>query len=100
MLFGIGVGAHGFVATQAALTMSAAGAAEISPNGAMDCGADDTASHAACVAMCATVVAILCEPALMPTVAALLDRTADVELPFSGHGVAPEPHPPKPSVLT
>lgn len=100
-LFSISVVAHGFVMTEAALKMSAATAAmeTPSPDHAMDCGGDDNTARAACLATCASVIAILSEPTLLPIVVTMQDLTADVELPFSGRGIPPEPHPPKPAVL-
>ena len=104
MLFGLSIVGHGFAITAAVLKMSAAAAATTmempSPGHAMDCGDDvDKGAHAACVAACASAVAILCEPIQMPIFAAMQDMTADVELPFSGRGIPPEPYPPKPVVL-
>jgi hypothetical protein len=101
MLLGISTIAHGFVMTEAALKMSAAtGAMDMpSPDHAVDCGGDDKAARAACMATCASIIAILCESAQMPIVATMQDLAPDVELPFSGRGIPPEPHPPKPAVL-
>jgi len=101
MLFGVSVVAHCFVITEAGLKMAAATAAmEMpSPDLAMDCGGDEKAAHVACVATCAGVYAILCEPVPTPIVLIMQDLTAGVELPFSGRGIPPEPHPPKLAVL-
>jgi hypothetical protein len=101
MLFGISAVAHGFVMTEAALKMSAATAAmEMpSPDHAMDCGGDDKAARAACMATCASAIAILCVPTPVPIVVTMQEQTVNVELPFSGRDIPPEPHPPKPAVL-
>jgi len=101
MLFGISAGAHGFVMTEAVVKMSAATTAMESQSSdhVMDCGGDDKGARAACIAACAGAIAILCEPTQMPIVVTMQDQTANAELPFSGRGVPPEPHPPKPAVL-
>ena len=101
MLFGISVVAHGFVMTEAGLKMSAATATMEMPSAdhAMDCGGDEKTAHVACIATCAGVYAILCEPVPTPIVVTMQDLTAGVELPFSGRGIPPEPYPPKPVVL-
>jgi hypothetical protein len=65
------------------------------PDHGMDCGGDDNAAHAACVAMCATAVAILNAPIELPRVVAIEDRTSGPELPLSDRAPSPEPHPPK-----
>ena len=100
MLFGLSIVGHGFAMTEAVLKMSAAAAATTmempSPDHAMDCGDDvDKGARAACVAACASAIAILCEPVQMPIFAAMQDMAADVDLPFSGRGIPPEPYPPK-----
>lgn len=93
-LFGIGAVAHAWAVSDAALKMPAA---EMSgQDHGMDCGGgDDKAAHAACVAMCASGVAILSAPVAIPLAVAMADRAFDPELPLPGRGPSPEPHPPK-----
>ena len=96
LLFAVSSVAHVYAATEAAMKMpSAAMAASEHGMDGMDCGGSDKAAHAACVAMCATAVAILNEPIVVPLVLAVQSVEADPELPPLGRGPAPEPHPPK-----
>ena len=48
----------------------------------MDCGGSDKAAHAACIAMCATAVAILSELVAVPFVVAMQDIVVDPDLPL------------------
>ena len=93
LLFAIGSIAHAYAMTDTAISMPSA-AMESSDHG-MDCGGSDQAAHADCIAMCATAVAILSEPAAIPFVVAMQDIAIDPDLPTSGRSPAPEPHPPK-----
>jgi hypothetical protein len=93
-LFAISSAAHVYAVTAASLTMPTAMEAP-APDHAMDCGGDDKAAHAACVAMCATSVAILSEPAVVPVVVARQNVERASQLPPSSRGPSPEPHPPK-----
>jgi hypothetical protein len=61
----------------------------------MGCGGDDKAAHTACVAMCATAIAILSEPTALPLVVAMQDLHAAPDALPSSHGFPPEPPPPK-----
>jgi hypothetical protein len=95
LLFAIGGVAHAYAMTDAAMKMpSAAMESSVSDHG-MDCGGGDKAAHAACVAMCATAVAILGEPVAIPFVVAMQDIVVATDLPPSSGGPSPEPHPPK-----
>jgi hypothetical protein len=98
LLFSLSTVAHGFAMTQAALKMpSVAAPMSMQDHGAehgMDCGGDGIA-HANCVAMCATAVAILCEPVRIPLLSAVYDTAVAASLPLDGRGIPPEPHPPK-----
>ena len=80
------------------MAMSAAGMEDTSHDdgmGGMDCGGKDKAAQAACIAMCATAVAIVSEPAAISFVVAAQDvESIPVTLP-PGHGLSPEPPPPK-----
>jgi hypothetical protein len=93
LLFAIGSIAHAYAMTDAAMNMPSA-AMQSSDHG-MDCGGSDKATHAACVAMCATAFAILSEPVATLFVVAMQDIAIDPDLPLPGRGPAPEPHPPK-----
>ena len=96
LLFAVSSVAHVYAATAAAMTMpdAAMATSDRSMDG-MDCGGSDKAAHKACVAMCATAVAILNEPIIVPLVLAMQNVEADPELPPLGRGPSPEPHPPK-----
>jgi hypothetical protein len=97
VLFALSSVAHVYAATEAAMKMPAAATMENSaPDHDMDCGGGgDNAAHAACIAMCATAMAILGEAIVVPFVVAARDIESDPELPPSGRGPSPEPHPPK-----
>jgi hypothetical protein len=93
LLFAIGSVAHAYAMTDAAMNTPSA-AMESSDHG-MDCGGSDKATHAACIAICATAVAILCEPVAIPFVVAMQDVVVDPDLPLASRVPSPEPHPPK-----
>ena len=95
VLFALSSVAHVYAATEAAMKMPAAAMESSAPDHGMDCGGGDKAAHAACVAMCATAMAILGEPIAVPIVVAAQDVESDPELPPPGRGPSPEPHPPK-----
>jgi len=96
LLFALGSVAHVYAATDAAMKMPVAAMESSMPDHGMDCSdRDDKAAHAACVAMCATVVAILSEQIAVPIVVAMQDVESATELPPAGRGPSPEPHPPK-----
>jgi len=81
-------------AAEQAIAMPVAAMAPM-PDG-MDCdGSDKAAKHAACVATCAVTAALLDAPFVLPAAVAVGDRLTFAQLPLSGHGPAPEPHPPK-----
>jgi hypothetical protein len=95
MLFGISAVTHAYAMTGAAVEMAPA-ATEISMSDhGTDCGGDDNAVRANCIAACATAIAILCDPVRMPIPVAIQDIAAIAQLPAFGRGIAPEPHPPK-----
>ena len=73
--------AHAYGMTDAAMKMPSAAMESSAPDHSMDCGGNDKAAHAACVAMCATAVAILSEPAAIPFVVAMQKIVAPTELP-------------------
>ena len=100
VLFALSSVAQVYAATEAVMKMPAA-AMESStessaPDHGMDCGGGgDKAARAACVAMCATAVAILGEPIAIPFVVTAQYVESDPELPPRGRGPSPEIHPPK-----
>jgi hypothetical protein len=100
MLFALSSVGHVYAATEAVMKMPAA-AMEGSMEGSvtdhgMDCGGgNDEGARANCMAMCATSVAILGEPIVVPVVAALQSVKPAAELPPPERGLLPEPHPPK-----
>jgi hypothetical protein len=98
LLFALGSVTQAYASTSALMAMSAAAMEDASHDdgmGGMDCGGKDKAAHAACVAMCASAVAIVNEAAAMPLVVAAPDiASAPATLP-PGLGLSPEPPPPK-----
>jgi len=64
------------------------------PDHGMGCGGDK-ATHADCIAMCATAVAILSEVVAVPFAVAMQDVVSAAELPPASGGPSPDPHPPK-----
>jgi hypothetical protein len=95
LLFAIGSVGQVYAATEALMQMPAAAMADSSPDHDMDCGGHDKASRAACVALCATSVAILIDPVAVPFAVAQRNVEAQAESPPPGRGPSPEPHPPK-----
>jgi hypothetical protein len=95
LLFAISSVAHAYAMTDAAMKMPSAAMESSMPDQDMDCGGSDKAAHAACVALCATAVAILSDPVAIPILVAMQDIVAAVELPPPSAGPSPEPHPPK-----
>ncbi len=95
LLFAISSAAHVYAATEAAMKMPAVAMETSSPNHGMDCGGDDKAAHAACMAMCATAVAILSDPVEIPLARAAQNAKSRPEMPPAGRSPLPEPHPPK-----
>ena len=95
LLFAISSVAHVYAATDAAMKMPASTMETSTPDHGMDCDGNDKAAHAACVAMCATTLAILGEPVAIPFTIATLDIEAAPQLPLPGRTPSPEPHPPK-----
>jgi hypothetical protein len=94
MLFAISSVGQVYAATEALMQMPVAVEDFPSDHG-MDCGGKDKASRAACVALCATSVAILVDPVAISFAVAQRDVEADTESPPPGRGLSPEPHPPK-----
>jgi hypothetical protein len=102
LLFAISMATHGFAVSQAATKMMVADASMQmgAPDHPMDCDGKDMSAKAACFAMCASAIAILCDATRMPIVSAMLDLTVDPQASVVGRGVPPEPHPPKPVTLS
>ena len=95
MLFAVSSIAHAYAMTDAAMKMPSAAMESSAPDHGMDCGGSDKATHAACVAMCATAVAILSEPVAILFAVAMQDIVANPVLPPLSGTPSPEPHPPK-----
>ena len=95
LLFAVSSMGHAYAMTDAAMKMPSAAMESPAPDHGMDCGGSDKATHAACVAVCATAVAILGEPVAMPFVVVTKEIVAAPELPLNSDGPPPEPHPPK-----
>jgi hypothetical protein len=96
LLFTISSVAHVYAMTDAAMKMPSTSMESSMSDHGMDCGGgDDKAAKAACIAMCATAVAILNEPAAIPLSVVMHNVVAAPELPPPSLGRSPEPHPPK-----
>jgi hypothetical protein len=100
LLFAVSGAAHAYAMTDAAMKMpSTAMESSISdqsmPDHGMDCGGNDKAARADCIAMCATAVGILSELVAVPFAVAMHDIVAVPELPPPSGGPSPDPHPPK-----
>lgn len=95
LLFAVGSVAHAYAITNAAMNMPSAEMESSAPDHGMDCGGSDKAAHAACIAMCATAVAILSELVATPFVVAIQYIVVDPDLPPRSRSPSPEPHPPK-----
>jgi hypothetical protein len=95
LLFATGGTAHAYCMTDAVMKTPTAAIEGSAPDHDMDCGGSDKAAHAACVAMCATAVAILSEPVAIPFAVAMQDIVAIPVLPPPSGTPSPEPHPPK-----
>jgi hypothetical protein len=95
LLFAISSVGQVYAATEALMQMPVAAMEDFPSDHGMDCGGKDKASRAACVALCATSVAILADPVAVPFAVAQRDVEADTESPPPGRGPLPEPHPPK-----
>ena len=95
LLFAVSSVAHVYAATEASMKMPTDAMETSAPDHGMDCGGDDKASHAACVAMCATAVATLSDAVVLPFNIAMQDFQSDPELPLASRTPSPEPHPPK-----
>ena len=95
LLFTISSVAHVYAATEAAMQMPTAAMATSAPDHGMDCGGDDKATQAACIAMCASAVAILSGSVALPFVLVMQNVESDPVLPPPGRSPSPEPHPPK-----
>ena len=97
LLFGISMVAHGFAVSQAtAKTMMADTSIDMgTPGHPMDCGGKGIGAKTACFAMCASAVAILCDPARVLIVSAMHELTVEPQVPALDRGIPPEPPPPK-----
>lgn len=105
LIFGVSMVGHAFVATLA-VAKPASSIVSTGMDGMtgmdgtdepMGCGGDIKA-HAACVATCASGIAILCSPLLVPTADGAQALCPRVEVPCLGWGIPPEPHPPKQAI--
>jgi|SRR5262245_44040842 len=99
LLFALSGVAQVYVATISQMQMPSATmegfASDHNPDHGMGCGGNDKATHAACLAMCATAIAVLSEPAALPIAVAMQDLHAAPDALPSSHGFPPEPPPPK-----
>jgi hypothetical protein len=99
LLFALSGVAQVYAATASLMQMPSAtmdgSVSDHGPDHGMGCDGNDKATHAACVAMCATAIAILSEPAALPLVVAMHDLHAAPDALPSSHGFPPEPPPPK-----
>lgn len=97
LLFTISGMAHAYAMTDAAMKMPDAVMESAASDYGMDCGggSGDQAADAACVALCATAIAVLPAPLAMTFVIAMQDVVAATELESPGDSLSPEPHPPK-----
>jgi len=95
LLFAISSVAHVYAATTATTKMPAVVMEPASPDHGMDCGGDDKTTRAACMAICATAVAILGESVAIPFAVATQDVESNLGLPLPSRDPSPEPHPPK-----
>ena len=95
MLFAIGSLGHVYAATKAMMTMPTTGMVGSSHDHDMDCGGNDKGSRSACVALCATSVAILADPLLVSsaTVQRVVEPLVDLAPPSCI--LSPEQPPPK-----
>src|ERR671918_1630230 len=93
LMFAIGSVGHSYAATEALMKMPAAAMDDSMSDHGMDCGGGgDKAARADCVAMCATSVAILSEPATVPVAVGLHAVESAAELAPPQRGLLPEPH--------
>ena len=95
LLFAVSGAAHAYAMTEAAMKMPAM-ESSMSDQGmmsghGMDCGGDNKAAHADCIAICATAVAILSELVAVPFVVAMQDIVIAAELPPASGGPSPDP---------
>jgi hypothetical protein len=102
VLFGLSMVAHGFAVSRATAKMMVADTSMDmtsmdmgAPDHPMDCGGKDIGAKTACFAMCASAVAILCDPTRAPVISAMRELAIRPEVPSLGRGIPPEPHPPK-----
>jgi hypothetical protein len=94
LLFTISGVARLYAATASSLQLPMSAMEDTMP-GHDDCGGKDKAAHAACLAMCATAVAILSEPTVIVLASAIQDRHPASEALPAGRRLSPEPPPPK-----
>lgn len=105
MLFTLSIVGHGFMlGGMGAKIMTAASAEMAAQDGAMDCdksaGCDDmTGMNLACVAHCASLVAVLSDPTPLPVIAAVREVLSLALTVPAGRNSPPDPYPPKPVVL-
>ena len=98
LLFALSSAAHAYASTSALMAASTAAMEDAGQDdgmGGMDCGGKDKATHAACVAMCGSAVAIINEAAAIPFAVVAQDIEAVPVTPPPGVGLSPEPPPPK-----
>jgi hypothetical protein len=94
LLFAISSVVQAYAVTVSMMNMPTA-TVNASGNDDMDCCASDKASSGACVAICATAVAILADPVTTPQPVATGHVEPALELPLISRDPSPEPPPPK-----
>ena len=95
LLFAISGVARVCAATTAMMQMPASAIEGSMPTHDDDCDGKDRAAHIACLAMCATAMAILTDPAVIVVATKIQDRrSASEDAPVSHH-LSPDPPPPK-----
>jgi hypothetical protein len=97
LLFAIGGMAQACAMTDAAMKLPSAAMECAASDHDMDCGggSGDRTADAACVALCATAVAVLPALRVMTFAVVMQDVVAAAESQPSGDSPPPEPHPPK-----
>lgn len=94
LLFAISSVVHAYAVTVSMMNMPTA-TMDASASDDMDCCASNKATNAACVAICATAVAILTNPVTTPQPVTTEDVEPALQLPLISSDPSPEPPPPK-----
>jgi hypothetical protein len=96
LLFAISSVVHAYAVTVSMMTMPTTTIdASASDGDDMGCCASDKATHAACVAICASAFAILAEPVTTPYLVTTQGVEPALQLPLTSSDRSPDPPPPK-----